>query len=37
VKRTRWEFDQQVQALPAALRARFCDLPAEIGAPAANS
>jgi len=37
VKRTRWEFDARVQALPAALQARFCDLPAGISAQLARS
>lgn len=37
VKRTRWEFDQRVQTLPAALRARFCDLPAGRGAQVGHS
>jgi hypothetical protein len=36
VKRTRWESDQQVRTLPAALRARFCDLPAGVGAKLAH-
>jgi hypothetical protein len=37
VKRTRREFDQHVQALPASLRARFCDLPGGIRAQLARS
>lgn len=36
VKRTRSEFDQGVQTLTTALRARFCDLPAANHAPFAH-
>jgi hypothetical protein len=36
VKRTRWEFDQRMQTLTAALQAQFCDLPAAMRGQSAH-